>query len=285
MSKILTLLSAALLSLGIMGSPQAADKKTVVLGYVEWDDATTTAYLAKTALEERLNVSVELMPVSAAALWVGVASGDIDGMLTAWLPVTHQAYAKKLKGKYEDLGPLVGGARLGLVVPSYVTISSIEELAASADKFDGKIVGVDPGAGIMGVTEATMKAYGIKNMELADGSGAIMTSALADAIRQEKWIVVTGWSPHWMFGRWELKYLQDPKGTMGGEESIHAVVRSGLKDAHPEVYAFFDHFRYETPDQLQKLMAQNQEKGADFKGNSQRFMQENPQLVDSWFVR
>ncbi len=36
----------------------------------------------------------------------------------------------------------------------------------------------------------------------------------AEAIRKKQWIVVTGWSPHWMFGRWNLHYLDDPKTTL-----------------------------------------------------------------------
>lgn len=281
-----TRILSALLVSGMIFSAQAADsKKPVVLGYVEWDCATATTHLAKAALEDRLGIRVDAMPVSAAALWTGVSIGDVDGMLTAWLPNTNKDYAEKLKGKFEDLGPLVGGARLGFVVPSYVSISSIEELNASADKFNGQIIGIDAGASTMRLTEEAIKTYKLDKMKLIDGSGTTMTASLADAIRQQKWIVVTGWSPHWMFGRWDLKYLEDPKGTMGGEESIYTITRLGLKADRPEVYAFLDKFHYESPAQLQTLMAWNQEKGADLMANARRFMKENPELVESWFAQ
>ena len=32
-----------------------------------------------------------------------------------------------------------------------------------------------------------------------------------------------------MFAKYDLKYLADPKGTMGGEEAIHTMARQGLK--------------------------------------------------------
>lgn len=38
-----------------------------------------------------------------------------------------------------------------------------------------------------------------------------MTVALGEAIKQHKDIVITGWSPHWMFNKYDLKYLADPK--------------------------------------------------------------------------
>ena len=160
-------------------------------------------------------------------------------------------------------GYLTGGARLGFVVPDYVTLKAGEELKGNAGKFKSRIVGIDPGAGVMQLTEKLMKDYGIDNMELMEGSDTIMTSSLSDAIRNKEWIVVTAWSPHWMFGRWDMHYLEDPKGSLGSEEGIYNVARKGLKDDHPAAHAFLSKFAYANPEQLQPLMAWNQEKGED----------------------
>ena len=67
---------------------------------------------------------------------------------------------------------------------------------------------------------------------------------LGDAIRNEEWIAVTGWTPHWMFARWDLKYLEDPEGVFGEAEEIHTLTRVGLKEDMPEVYAFLDNFQW-----------------------------------------
>ena len=279
------LVCAALISLVVCGVAHTAlaAKKPVNIVYVEWDCATASSYLVKAALEEKLGVSVELMSVSAAAMWAAVASGDADATVTAWLPVTHASYARKLEGKVEDLGPLVSGARLGWAVPEYVTVTSMKDLGNHAKQFNNTVTGIDAGAGIMELSEKAMKTYGLNAMELQDGSGATMAAALGDAIRRNEWIVVTAWSPHWMFGRWKLRYLDDPEKVLGGSESINTIVRPGLKNDMPEVYAFLDKFRYEDIGQLQTLMAWNQEKGADLLGNAKRFMKEYPELVDSWF--
>ena len=261
----------------------ASPEKTVRLAYVEWDCATATTNLAKTALESK-GFQVEILSVSAAAMWMGLATGDIDGMLTAWLPVTHGDYLKKSQGKVVDLGPLVTGARLGLAVPSYVTVNSITELDAQAKKFSKRIVGIDPGAGIMRLAEQAIKDYALKSFYLEEGSGATMAAALQDAIGRKEWIVVTGWSPHWMFGRFELKYLDDPKGAFGKEEAIHAFARKNLKQDKPELYAFLDAFHYENIAQLQQLMEWNSAPKANLEKNSQRFMSEYPTLVESWFA-
>jgi len=233
-------------------------------------------------LKEKMGYEVEMLPVAAAAMWQAVATGDVDAMVTAWLPVTHKEYFEKLKDKVENLGPLATGAGLFWVVPSYVTIDSIADLKGNAARFDGKIIGIDPGAGLMRLSEKALKEYGLSDYTLVEGSGATMTAALADAIKNKKWIVVTGWAPHWKYGRWELKNLADPKKILGEAEEIDTVVRKGLKDDMPEVYAFLDRFHWKDAGQLQTVMARNQEKGADPYKNAVTFINENPDQVDAW---
>ena len=166
-------------------------------------------------------------------------------------------------------------------MPSYVKVDSIADLNKYVDKFDGKIIGIDPGAGLMRLSEQVVKDYGL-DYELMEGSGATMTAALADAIKNKKWVVVTAWSPHWMFGKWDLKYLDDPKGTLGGEEHIDTIVRKGLKEDMPEVYTFLNNFQWKDANQLQMVMAWNQEKGADRYENAKRFIKENEAQVMGW---
>jgi len=284
MKRIPTLLLSLALCLGLALPAAGADKK-VRLAYVEWDCAATSTAVVQAVLQEEMGYRVETLPVAAAAMWQAVGVGDVDGMVTAWLPVTHADYLASVRDKVENLGPIVGGAKLGWAVPDYVTIDSLEEVDAAAGKFDGKIIGIDPGAGLMKLSEQALKDYGMDRMELMEGSGATMTAALADAIRNGKWIAVTAWSPHWMFGKWRLKYLKDPKGVLGGEEHIDTIVRKGLKADKPEVHAFLDRFAWESPEQLQTVMAWNQEPGADRYANAKRFLAENPELVRRWLGR
>jgi glycine betaine/proline transport system substrate-binding protein len=271
-----------LFALAITGSNAlAASKGKVRLAYVEWDCATATTNVARAVLEEKMGYEVETLPVAAAAMWAATASGDVDGMLAAWLPATHASYFKRFKKDLVDLGPLATGAKIGLVVPSYVTINSVSEINAHADKFSGRIIGIDPGAGIMSKTEDALDTYGMSKIELMEGSGATMTAALADAIKNKEWVVITGWAPHWMFGRWDLKFLDDPKGVYGASEDIHTMVRKGLEKDNPEVYRFLDNFKW-SRNQMETVMAWDQEPGADRYEDAKRFVRENPELVNSW---
>lgn len=149
------------------------------------------------------------------------------------------------------------------------------------EKFDGKIIGIEPGAGVMSATENAMEVYGLTDYTLVEGSSATMAAALADAINNEEWIAVTGWTPHWKFARWDLKYLEDPEGVFGEAEEIHTLARVGLEEDMPEVYAFLDNFNWPL-EKMQEVMVWNSEEGADPYENGLRFIEENEELVDSW---
>lgn len=260
----------------------AADKEKVRIVYVEWPCAVSTVNIAKVVIEERLGHPVELIPVSVAVMFQALGKQEAEASVSVWLPDTQATYMEKLKGQVVDLGPLVSGAKLGWVVPDYVPMTSIEQLKGHAKEFKGKIYGIDAGSVYMGNSEDAIEGYGLDGFSLETSSDAVMVAMLADAIRKQEWVAVTGWSPHWMFGKWKLHFLEDPKGYFGKEESIHTVVRNNLDKDMPEVFAFLDKFSYLDTAQLQTLMAQNEEKGADPLENAKKFVRENKDQVDSW---
>lgn len=264
------------------GTALAAEQKPVRIVYVEWPCAVVTTNIAKVVIEERLGRKCEILPVSVAVKFQSLALGEADATVAAWLPNTQKNYWEKVKNTVEDLGPIVGGARLGWVTPDYVPYKSIEELKGKAKEFGGKIYGIDPGAAYMENSEKAIKEYGLDGFTLMEGSDAVMIAMLADAIKKQKPVIVTGWAPHWKFGRWKLHFLDDPKGFFGTEEEIHALARNGLKEDMPEVYNFLGKFKYTDTQQLQALMAENEEPGADPLENARKFVREHKEQVDSW---
>ena len=249
------------------------------LGYVLWDCATANSYMVKNVLEQEFDVTVNLRDMEAGLLWQSMATGDLDFMVTAWLPGTHASYYEELQDEIVDLGPLYTGAAIGLVVPSYVDIDSIEELNAHADQFGGQIVGIDAGAGIMGAADEAIDAYGL-DLSLLTSSDAAMTAELSTAYENEEWIVVTGWAPHWKFGTYDLKFLEDPKGSFGGEETINVITKQGFADQSPEINAFLDNYSM-TADEFGGLIEIMQEYD-DNNEAAQVWIEQNRDLVDSW---
>jgi glycine betaine/proline transport system substrate-binding protein len=145
---------------------------------------------------------------------------------------------------------------------------------------DYKIIGIDPGAGLMKATEKAIEEYELKDWELVEGSGAAMTAALSEAVQDKKPIIVTGWTPHWMFSKFDLKYLEDPKGVYGKEEQIHTIVRKGLKEEHPSAYAFLDNFNW-TPSDMEKVMVAIAD-GKQPEEAAAEWVKNNADIVNKW---
>lgn len=255
----------------------AADKGTIKLVYVEWSTCVASTNVAKVLLENK-GYTVKAISVSAAAMFEAVAQGDADAMMCAWLPTTHGAYYAKTKDELDNLGPsMTKGTRLGLVVPDYVTINSIADLPSHARQFKDRIVGIDPGAGIMGLSEKVVKQYQLP-LKLVSGSGATMTAVLKDSIDNKQWVVVTGWTPHWMWARWNLKFLDDPKGVYGKPDDIDTLVRKGLKEDMPDAWAILDNFTWTAAD-MDQLMAMN-EKNDQPAANAKKWLKDHPNVVE-----
>lgn len=149
------------------------------------------------------------------------------------------------------------------------------------EQLDYKIVGIDPGAGLMKLTiDKVLPEYGLDDWEVVEGSGAAMTAALAKAYKKKEPIIVTGWSPHWKFAKFDLKYLEDPKGIYGGAEDTNTIVRLGLKEDHPDAYKLLDQFHWE-PSDLENVMNLIQD---DMKPEeaAEKWISENQDLVGKW---
>lgn len=273
----LALISGAGLAAG--GMVQAQDKGTINLAYVEWSSEVASTNVVRAVLEQE-GYDVEMTSLSAAAMFQALSTGDADAIVAAWLPSTHENYMERVGENVEDLGQNLDGTKLGLVVPEYTDVDSIADLNDNADDFNGEIIGIDPGAGLMSLTEEVVDTYDL-DLQLRSGSGATMTAALSSAIENEEDIVVTGWTPHWMFARFDVKYLEDPENVYGGAEQIHTVVRDGLKDDMPEAYAILDAFEW-TPEQMGEVMLMNQEEDSNPYENAKQWVEDNQDVVEEW---
>ncbi|WP_336274123.1 glycine betaine ABC transporter substrate-binding protein [Vreelandella indica] len=266
--------------IAISSTAQAEEEKgTVNLAYVEWSSEVASTNVVAAVLEQA-GYEVDLTSLSAAAMFQALSSGDADAIVAAWLPTTHADYMERLGDSIEDLGPNLDGTKLGLVVPEYTDVDSIADLNDNTDSFNNEIIGIDPGAGLMSLSEEVVDTYDL-DLELRSGSGATMTAALSSAINNEENVVVTGWTPHWMFARFDLKYLEDPENVYGGAEQIHTAVREGLEEDMPEAYAILDAFEW-TPEQMGEVMLMNQEDGSDPYENAKQWVEDNQDVVEQW---
>lgn len=279
----LSLFLLVLVSLSLMVScaNESENKKTADLVYVNWAEGVAYTHLAKLVLEEKMGYEVDITTADVAPAYASVAQGDQDAFMESWLPVIQKQYVEKYKDRIVDLGHVFENTEMGLVVPSYVDIDNISELNEHADKFGNKIVGIDAGAGVMVTTdEDLIPSYSI-DLELMPSSGPAMTAALKEAIANEEWIVVTGWTPHWMFGRWDLKFLKQDQEKIWGNGNIHIFGRKHLREEKPELAAFLSNMIL-SQEELSDLMLKVRTSDDSVTEVARQWMTDHPKVIESW---
>lgn len=252
--------------------------KEVSIGYVLWDSEIASTNVLKSVYEQA-GYEVELIAVDAGPLYQALANGQVDISISSWMPATHASYWSTYGDDIDMVGQNLQGARIGLVVPTYVTIDSITEMNEVADQFGGTITGIEPGAGIMSATENAIEVYDL-DYTILSSSSAAMTAQLSSAYADGEWIVVTGWTPHWSFVRFDLKYLDDPEGVYGGEEYIGSLARMGFEEDNPEAYAILERFSWEPEDMETVMLAV--EDGAKPADAAQAWVDANQESVLYW---
>lgn len=155
-----------------------------------------------------------------------------------------------------------------------------ENQSKIGEETDYTIIGIEPGAGIMAQTDRAIKDYGLEGWKVKEGSSAAMAAELKKAYDAKKPIIITGWSPHWLFADFELKFLDDPKESYGKIENVHTIVRKGLEKDLPGAYKILDQF-YWDPSDMESVMV-DLSKGMDAKEAAEKWIQANPEKVAKW---
>ena len=263
---------------------EAVEPGEVEFGFIPWDEAIAVTNLWHHILEEE-GYEVTQTQLEVGGLYAGLAQGDLDVFVDAWLPATHADYWEEFGDDIEELGVWFDEAPLTWTVPEYVDIDSIADLQGNADTFDGQIIGIEPGAGLTRISlEEVIPTYELGDeYELVEGSTPAMLTALEEAIRDEEPIVVTLWHPHWAYGEWDLKDLEDPENALGDPDEIRMVARDGFSADNPQVAEWLGNFEFPL-DELSELQVMINEMDDELEAAA-AWAEENPDRIDEWLGR
>ena len=282
---------AATLALGLTACGSGSDAATVENGdkkdvtiavFNGWDEGIAASELWKAILDEK-GYDVTLQYADVAPVFSGLSSGDYDLTLDTWLPVTHASLMEEYGDKISELGEWNSEASLTIAVNEDAPIDSLEDLAANADKFNNKIIGIEPGAGL---TEATtnkvIPGYGLEKMEYITSSTPAMLSELKTATTKGENVVVTLWRPHWAYDAFPIKDLKDPQGALGEAEGIFGYSRLDFDADYPKLDGWLKNFKMDSEKlySLENAMF-NGEKTDDYADAVKTWMGENQDYVNS----
>lgn len=257
---------------------EAVASKKVTIAYPNWAAEVAITHLAKIVLDDH-GYEAKIMMLEPGPIYASLAKGDVDLLLGAWLPNTHASYWEEYGENIDKIGMSYAGGTTGLVVPDYVEEKSIEDLIAAKDKYNGEIVGIGSGAGIHANTEKAIKEYDLPLKQITS-SGPAMFASLEKAINQNKAVVVTGWEPHYMWDRFDLRYLEDPKEVFPLDSAL-IVARKGFAEAQPELAKFFKNFFLEDK-YLYDLMDKFKEADDELKVAEQWYNENKDYMLKMW---
>ena len=231
MRNLLRAALGAVVVLAMATASSHAEDKTIRMGTMSWEDLTPITGITKKVLEDA-GYKVEVTSFSEWGIaYAALVKGDTQVMVSQ-VDYVAQDYWSRNKNRLEKIAPVSHGLYQAIAVPKYVAIDSMEQLNGAADKFGNKIIGIEPGSGLMRDAAKAVSEYGLK-LQLVEGSTAAMTAALKSAIDRKEWIAVTLWEPSWMTQKFDVKWLQDPKGVFPPPQSYYWIGQKGFSEKYP----------------------------------------------------
>ncbi|REC46801.1 glycine betaine ABC transporter substrate-binding protein [Chryseobacterium pennipullorum] len=254
------------------------NSKYITIGMVDgWAEDVAMTHVAKAILDHQ-GYHVIIQKASTDMILASMNNEDTDLFLGVWLPYTHAKKVAKFPGLIY-LGTNYDNGRIGLVVPEYVPIESIEELNQHKDQFSHRIIGIEKGAGLTTGTDKAIINYQLDYKQINSSTIAMITE-LQNAIQHQQWIVVAGWQPHWMFGKMKLKFLKDPKNTFGQAEQIKTYARKSFGKDHPDLAKFFSKMHFDDEHMSDLLMKMEHSKNKE--ATAKKWVDEHSDVVKVW---
>ncbi|WP_299578494.1 glycine betaine ABC transporter substrate-binding protein [uncultured Sunxiuqinia sp.] len=234
---LLSLLSVFLLNAcSAPSSQEPRQERMVKLVYTDWSEAVALTTLAQILLEDRMDFDVQTKLSDVESAYAEVARGEADVFADAWLPETHGHYLEAYADSIEQLGIIYPDARTGLLVPAYSRYHSLEDLKGT----DVTIIGIEAEAGVMYQARYAMQQYMLETVQLKNLSEQEMVRLFTEAYKRREEVIITGWEPHGLFARFDIRFLDDPLKVFGEKENIYALGTRGLEDRLPDVVRFFE---------------------------------------------
>lgn len=258
---------------------EPVDKKEIRLIYPDWTEGIAMTHLIKVILRDRLHYNVTTRMDEVNDIYAMVASGEYDVFADAWLPKTHERYWNLYSDSLMDLGIVFEDARTGIVAPDFMSIKNISDIN-QLETSERVVYGLDTVSGVMQATKQAFEHYQVDG-QLVTGNEQELMDKFDLAYQKHEPILITGWVPHWMFGKYNLKFLNDPDAIYGANENIHIVARNGFEEDFPVVVRFLKNMLLTDAEMNALLTDYNANKDYPERGII-KWMEEHVATVNSW---
>ncbi|HEX2581440.1 MAG TPA: choline ABC transporter substrate-binding protein [Dongiaceae bacterium] len=262
--------------------------KTVRFGQIAWTDLQSTTGLATTVLEG-LGYEPKITDLELAVAFQGLKNKDLDVFLGNWMPSqTSQIEPYTKEGSIDTVTANLEGAGYGLVVPQYVAdggVKDLKDIGKHGDKFNKKIYGIEPGNDGNKIVQGFIadKANNLDGFQLVESSEAGMLTEAKKDIKNNKWIVFLGWTPHPVMGKMNLVYLSGMGDSGFGSATVFTNTRAGYVKECPNIGKLLANLKF-TVDMEGQIMADILDKKTKPKDAATAWLKANPAVLDSWLA-
>jgi glycine betaine/proline transport system substrate-binding protein len=275
---------------GLVGAAAAGDAdscKKVRISDVGWTDNQATSGILSNVLPA-LGYEPEIIQLSVPVTFESLKNNDLDVFFDNWMPSQTGEIKPFLDdGSVETVATNLEGAGYGLVVPSYMADAGIKTLKdlgkpEAKEQLDGKIYGIEAGNDGNRIVLDMIKdpANGLDGYELVESSEAGMLTQAESLMKDNKWVVFLGWTPHPVMGAMKITYL-DGMGESGfGGAEVKTVARKGYAAECPNLGKFITQVKFSLP--MENEIMDGIIKGGEGAAVAKEWLKKNPDAVTPW---
>ena len=271
------------------GTAIAAEE--IKLASVSWTGVTVKTELGVNILQS-LGYDASFIMVSVPIVYKALSMGEADIFLGNWMPsmanIASQFFEDGTVIKYVASMP---GAKYTLAVPRYVYeggLKDFKDIAKYSDKLDGRIYGIEEGNDGNEVIQKMIdeNMFGLGSFELIPSSEVAMLSQVQSFMKEGKWIVFLGWSPHYMNEIIDMKYLtgstSETFGENNGTATVYTNIRKGFDKDHPNLARFLLNYKFPIymMNQIMAMLYENENLTTEQAGLT--WIKKHPDIYKGW---
>lgn len=288
--------------------PESGDPIRLALN--EWTGQHITTRIAGEVLRE-MGYNVEYVTAGYIPQLEGIARGNITATLELWEQTIGENYDRALEtGNVVRMGDTGVVTREGFIYPPYLeekcpglpdyeALNDCASHLATPDTFPkGRVIDYpiewDPD------TSQRLEALGLDLVAQPPGSEGAAVAEIRSAVAREEPILVTFWQPHWLFSRYEMRWVELPEsapecyedpswGSNSGKTHdcgwpagwVRKVAWAGMEDKWPTAHRFLR--IYEIDNDIQaKLMYQIDVEDVSLEEAVESWMADNRDTWQGW---
>lgn len=288
MNKLILACAGLAMSGAAVAAPNT-ECKTVRFADVGWTDITATTALASEVLVG-MGYEPKAKVLSVPVTYRSLKNKDIDVFLGNWMPTMEADVRPYLEsGDVETVVTNLKGAKYTLAVPQYVYdagVTSFADIAKHADKFNGRIYGIEPGNDGNRLIHAMVdqNAFGLGDFRVVESSEAGMLSQVGRSVRRDQWVVFLAWEPHPMNANYDLAYLDGGDDFFGpnyGGATVHTNVRNNYLSECPNVGNLLKNMTFSL-DMENEVMSAILDDDQEPRNAAHTWLANNPTVLDRW---